>query len=81
LRNWIFLFGIPELGLFQVEQNAIISEVQTTGKRLVSFNPTVSGSDVYEDVNDTKTFPYVHDPVNKTLEINGIRIYYQSLEN
>jgi hypothetical protein len=75
------LFGIPELGLSQVEQNAIISEVQTTGKRLVSFNPSVSGSEVYEDVNETKTFPYVHDPVNKTLEINCIRIYYQSIEN
>lgn len=79
--NWIFLFGIPELGLIQGEQDAIVSEVRTTGKKLVSYDPLIPGSEVYETINETKTFPYVHDPVNKTLEINGIRIYYQSPAN
>lgn len=79
--NWIFLFGIPELGLIQGEQDAIVSEVRTTGKKLVSYDPQIPGSEVYETINETKTFPYVHDPVNKTLEINGIKIYYQSPGN
>jgi hypothetical protein len=79
--NWIFLFGIPELGLVQGEQDAILSEVRTTGKKLVSYDPQTPGSEVYETINETKTFPYVHDPVNKTLEINSIKIYYQTSGN
>jgi hypothetical protein len=79
--DWVLLFGIPELSMLQIDQNEIVSKVSTIGRKLVSVNLDSPGSEVYEDINENKTFPYKHDPVNKTLEINGIRIYYQSPDN
>jgi hypothetical protein len=80
--DWIFLFGKPNLSLLELNQQSIVSSVSTTGRRLQIYRPTESEDPpIYETINETKTFPYTHDPINKTLTINGIKIYYQSPGN
>ena len=76
LGDWIWSFAHPSFNVLP-EQDQIISSKRMVGKKMVDI---VDGEPVYQAVDSTATFPYTHDPVAKTLEIAGLKIWYEVLE-
>jgi hypothetical protein len=76
LGDWIWSFAHPSFNVLP-EQDKIISSKRMVGKKMVDI---VDGEPVYQAVDSTATFPYTHDPVAKTLEIAGLKIWYEVVE-
>jgi hypothetical protein len=75
-NDWILTFAEPRLTVLP-EQDKIISSKTIQGQYLSNI---VSNQPVYKTMNSTVTFPYTHDPVAKTLEIAGLKIWYEVVE-
>jgi hypothetical protein len=72
--DWMFLFAIaPYINPF--ESDHIVSSISRIGTRydLLWLNKNT-------EVNSLETFPYTHDPIAKTLEIAGLKIWYEVVE-
>jgi hypothetical protein len=72
--DWMFLFALaPYINPF--ESDHIVSSISIKGTRydLLWLNQNT-------EINSTTTFPYTHDPVAKTLEIAGLKIWYEVVE-
>ena len=76
LGDWIWSFAHPSFNVLP-EQDKIISSKRMVGKKMVDI---VDGIPVYQPVDSTATFPYTHDPVAKTLEIAGLKIWYEVVD-
>jgi hypothetical protein len=76
LADWIWSFAHSSFNVLP-EQDKIISSKRMVGKKMVDI---VDGEPVYQSVDSTATFPYTHDPVAKTLEIAGLKIWYEVVE-
>jgi hypothetical protein len=76
LADWLWTFAHPSFNVIQ-EQDQIISSKRMVGKKMVDI---VNGEPVYQAVDSTVTFPYTHDPVAKTLEIAGLKIWYEVVD-
>jgi hypothetical protein len=76
LADWIWSFAHPSFNVLP-EQDQIISSKRIVGKKMVDI---VDGEPVYQAVDSTATFPYTHDPIAKTLEIAGLKIWYEVVE-
>jgi hypothetical protein len=74
--NWILTLSHPRFTVLP-EQDQIISSKRMVGKKMVDI---VNGQPVYQAVDSTATFPYTHDPIAKTLEIAGLKIWYEVVE-
>jgi hypothetical protein len=74
--DWLWTFAHPSFNVLS-EQDQIIYSKRMVGKKMVDI---VDGEPVYQAVDSTATFPYTHDPVAKTLEIAGLKIWYEVLE-
>jgi hypothetical protein len=75
-NDWILTFADPRLTVLP-EQVKIISSKTIQGQYLSNI---ASNQPVYKTINTTATFPYTHDPVAKTLEIAGLKIWYEVVE-
>jgi hypothetical protein len=76
LGDWIWSFAHPSFNVLPA-QDQIISSKRMVGKKMVDI---VNGEPVYQAIDSTATFPYTHDPVAKTLEIAGLKIWYEVVE-
>jgi hypothetical protein len=76
LGDWIWSFSHPSLNVLP-EQDKIISSKRIVGKKMVDI---VDGEPVYQAVDSTASFPYTHDSVAKTLEIAGLKIWYEVVD-
>lgn len=72
--DWMFLFGLAPY-LDQISSDKIVNNVKITGKRH-AFQLAYQ----YDDINSSISFPYTHDPVARTLEIAGLKIWYEVVE-
>lgn len=68
--DWMFLFAIAPY-LSPMESDQIVSSISQKGTRFDIW--TMQNT----EVNKVETFPYFHDPVAKTLEIAGLKIWYE----
>jgi hypothetical protein len=76
LADWLWSFAHPSFNVLP-DQDKIISSKRITGRKIVDI---IDDQPVYQDIDSTATFPYVFDPVDKTLEIAGLKIWYEVLE-
>jgi hypothetical protein len=81
-QDWIFKLGMPDMDLLKNDGNYIIGSKRITGRKMVGVNGTWPEVLVptYQDIDSTATFPYTHDPVAKTLEIAGLKIWYEVVD-
>lgn len=81
-QDWIFKLGMLDLDLLKNDGHYIINSKKITGRKVVGV--TGSWPDLllptYQTIDSTATFPYTHDPVAKTLEIAGLKIWYEVVE-
>lgn len=75
--DWLVSFGLPKYQIIPAQNVGLISSKRTIGKRFADF---VDGNLVYKDIDTTVAYPYVFDPVAKTLEIAGLKIWYEVVE-
>ena len=75
--DWLVSFGLPKYQIIPAQNVGLISSKRTIGKRFADF---VDGNLVYKDIDSTVTYPYVFDPVAKTLEIAGLKIWYEVVD-
>jgi hypothetical protein len=71
--DWMFLFAIAPY-LSPMESDQIVSSISQKGTRFDIW--TMQNT----EVNKVETFPYTHDPVAKTLEIAGLKIWYEVVD-
>jgi hypothetical protein len=76
LADWMWTFAHADFNTISV-QNQIISSKHMVGKKMVDI---VNGEPVYQAVDSTTAFPYTHDPIARTLEIAGLKIWYEVVE-
>jgi hypothetical protein len=76
LADWIWSFAHPSFNVLP-KQDKIITSKRMVGKKMVDI---INGEPVYQDIDSTVTFPYTHDPVAKTLEIAGLKIWYEVVD-
>ena len=75
-NDWILTFAEPRLTVLP-EQDKIISSKTIQGQYLSNI---ASNQPIYKTMNSTVSFPYTHDPVAKTLEIAGLKIWYEVID-
>ena len=76
LSDWLWSFAHPSFNVLP-EQDKLIASKRITGRKIVDI---IDDQPVYQDVDSIATFPYVFDPVAKTLEIAGLKIWYEVVE-
>lgn len=74
-QDWIFSFGLPHV--FGYSGNQLIKSKHIRGEKNTGF---VGDLFIFKNIDSTATFPYTHDPVSKTLEIAGLKIWYEVVE-
>lgn len=81
-QDWIFKLGMLDLDMLKSDGNYIISSKKVTGRKVIGATGTWPDTlvPVYQDVDSTTTFPYTHDPIAKTLEIAGLKIWYEVVD-
>lgn len=72
--NWLVSFGLPQYYILEEKSSHIVSKRIT---RIYKVNEV--GEEEYERTI-TEEFPYVHDATAKTLEIAGLKIWYEFVE-
>jgi hypothetical protein len=75
-NDWILTFADKRLSIIP-EQNKIISGKRIQGLYLSNI---IDKRPVYKPIDKATTFPYTHDPIAKTLEIAGLKIWYEVVE-
>lgn len=72
--NWLVSFGLPQYYILEEKSSHIVSKTTT---RIYKVNE--AGEKEYERTI-TKEFPYIHNEEAKTLEIAGLKIWYEFVE-
>jgi hypothetical protein len=75
LSDWIVVFGTERYQSIPANGIGLISSFKIVGKRESPENNLIQ-----LDIDTTVTFPYTHDPVAKTLEIAGLKIWYEVVD-
>jgi hypothetical protein len=76
LADWIWSFAHSSFNVLP-DQERLISSKRITGRKVVDI---INDEPVYETVDSVYTFPYIFDPIAKTLEIAGLKIWYEVVE-
>jgi hypothetical protein len=76
LADWMWSFAHPSFNVLP-EQDKLIASKRINGRKIVDI---IDDQPVYQNIDSTATFPYVFDPVAKTLEIAGLKIWYEVLD-
>ncbi|MCO5230346.1 MAG: hypothetical protein M9958_04225 [Chitinophagales bacterium] len=79
--NWLISFGFPQLYILEEKSEYLVSKrTSTKYKGGINENSDPDGSKEYFKtiVHD---FPYIHNPKEKTLEIAGLKIWYEYVDN
>lgn len=74
-QDWIFSFGLPQS--LDDNNSLLIKSKRIKGEKNTGF---VGDTFIFKNIDSTATFPYTHDPVAKTLEIAGLKIWYEVVE-
>jgi hypothetical protein len=72
--NWLVSFGLPQYYILEDNSSHIVSKRTT---QIYKINE--AGEEEYEK-NIIEDFPYIHDANAKTLEIAGLKIWYEFVE-
>lgn len=72
--DWWVSFGFPEMQVIPSQNAGLVTSKQLKGK---IFQDIVMGEYHFIDVDSTIYYPYVHDATAKTLEIAGLKIWYE----
>jgi hypothetical protein len=76
-QDWIFSFGLPQaLGN---DSNLLIKSKRIQGEKNIGFEG-FEDTYIFKDIDSTANYPYTHDPIAKTLEIAGLKIWYEVVE-
>lgn len=76
--DWVCAFGLPKVQTIPAKNVDLISKKHITGSRLVYNDNT--DVPVSVNVDAIADFPYIHDATAKTLEIAGLKIWYELVE-
>lgn len=78
--NWLVSFGLPQYYILEDKSTHLVSKRTTTFyKGGVNENFDPDGSKVYLKTIE-QDFPFIHDKNAKTLEIAGLKIWYEFVE-
>lgn len=77
--EWFSSFGIQQLQTISSQNIGLISTKHLKGNRVNSYDELTS-LPIFTQVDSTANFPYIHDASAKTLEIAGLKIYYELVE-
>lgn len=72
--DWWVSFGFPEMQVIPSQNAGLVTSKQLKGK---IFQDIVMGEYQFIDVDSTIHYPYIHDATAKTLEIAGLKIWYE----
>lgn len=78
--NWLISFGLPQFYILEEKSTHLVSKRTTNyykGGINENEDPDCSKAFFKTTVQD---FPYVHDATAKTLEIAGLKIWYEYVE-
>lgn len=82
--DWIFSFANPEIQTIPAQNIGIVTSKNIKGKRVLNDSEENIESPnypyIFTEVDSTANFPYIHDAAAKTLEIAGLKIYYELVE-
>jgi hypothetical protein len=73
--DWIVVFGNERYQSIPANGIRLISSFKVVGIR-----ESPEDNNVQIEIDTTFTFPYTHDPVAKTLEIAGLKIWYEVVD-
>ncbi|MCO5230220.1 MAG: hypothetical protein M9958_03590 [Chitinophagales bacterium] len=76
--DWVCSFGLSKIQMIPAQNIDLISSKRITGSRLV-YNDTTEVP-ISVNVDTTYNFPYIHDSAAKTLEIAGLKIWYELIK-
>jgi hypothetical protein len=76
LADWLWSFVHPSFNVLPV-QDKLIASKRISGRKIVDI---IDGQPIYANVDSTALFPYTFDPIAKTLEIAGLKIWYEVVE-
>lgn len=78
--NWLVSFGIPQYYILEEKSTHLVSKRTTTYyKGGIKENGDPDGTkEFFKTI--TEDFPYIHDAKAKTLEIAGLKIWYEFVE-
>lgn len=79
--DWIYSFACPKIQTIPAQGIGLVSQKRIVGKRIshIEYN-SEEPTTIYTQVDSTANFPYIHDASDKTLEIAGLKIYYELVE-
>lgn len=75
--DWWVSFGFPELQTLPSQDAGLVSSKRMQGKKGAYMD---GGEYTFTQVDSTASYPYTHDAQNKTLEIAGLKIWYELVE-
>lgn len=81
--DWIISFGLNDAFSIPNQGNHLIASKHISGRKIVDGTPSIEDTlPVYEyaPVDSTANYPYTHNATNKTLEIAGLKIYYELVD-
>jgi hypothetical protein len=74
--DWIIGLCTNDINILP-KQNQLVYSKRVKGVKLYDI---VDGEAVFTNIDSIATFPYTHDPVAKTLEIAGLKIWYEVVD-
>ncbi len=86
--DWIFSFGLNNAFVIPNQGNQLIATKHITGKTLVDGEYEYDEDDhrdrlinpVYLDIDSIANYLYIHNSIDKILEIAGLKIHYELVE-
>lgn len=84
--DWIVSFGLSNTFNIPNQGNQLIYTKHATGKKIIDGQPESEDGLTpvqyeYGTVDFSSSYPYVHNAAEKTLEIAGLKIYYDWVDN
>lgn len=77
--DWLISFGLQKHNILPMQNNQLIASRHVSGKVFTDIDPS-GMSAVYHTLDTILSYPYRHDKDSRTLEISGLKIYYQIIE-
>ena len=78
--DWIYSFACPQIQSIPSQGIGLVSSKNIKGKRVSHVDNEAPMPYIFTEVDSTANFPYIHDASAKTLEIAGLKIYYELVE-
>lgn len=78
--NWILSFGSSKIQTIPSQEIGIVASKRAYGNRVANLNEDGSGEYEFINVDSTANFPYIQEAKAKTLEIAGLKTYYELVE-